>query len=159
MHCFQNLNKGKTMLKQIFTITSILLLVACGGGSNAEATVVNISSLGSEMKYDIEEFTIEAGSKVKIVMKNNTPSDFMGAMLHNVVIFKDEAAAPMIIQLAEGNGGEPYSDGRILAMTPLADKQEEVSVEFIAPSKPGKYLYVCTYIAHAGSMRGYMIVI
>ncbi|MEO2116138.1 MAG: plastocyanin/azurin family copper-binding protein, partial [bacterium] len=134
------------------------LLIACGGGSTAETTVVNISSLGSEMKYDVEEFTVKAGSKVKVVMKNNTPSDFMGAMLHNVVILKDESAAPMIIQLAEGNDGEPYADGRILAMTPLADKQEEMSVEFTAPTKPGKYLYVCTYIAHAGSMRGYMIV-
>ena len=66
--------------------------------------------------------------------------------------------SPMIIQLAEGNGGEPYADGRILAMTPLADKQEETFIEFTAPSKPGRYLYVCTYIAHAGSMRGYMIV-
>lgn len=146
------------MFKKIFTITSILLLIACGGGSTAEATVVNISSLGSEMKYDVEEFTVKAGSKVKIVMKNNTPSDFMGAMLHNVVIFMDESAAPMIIQLAEGNAGEPYADRRILAMTPLADKQQETSVEFTAPTKPGKYLYVCTYIAHAGSMRGYMIV-
>jgi plastocyanin len=43
-------------------------------------------------------------------------------------------------------------------MTPLADKQEETFIEFTAPSKPGRYLYVCTYIAHAGSMRGYMIV-
>jgi len=146
------------MFKKIFTIISILLLIACGGGSTAEATVVNISSLGSEMKYDVEEFTVKAGSKVKIVMKNNTPSDFMGAMLHNVVIFMDESAAPMIIQLAEGNAGEPYADRRILAMTPLADKQKETSVEFTAPTKPGKYLYVCTYIAHAGSMRGYMIV-
>jgi plastocyanin len=110
------------------------------------------------MKFDVEEFTVKSGSKVKVVMKNNTPSDFMGAMLHNVVILKDESAAPMIIQLAEGNGGEPYADGRILAMTPLADKQEETFIEFTAPSKPGRYLYVCTYIAHAGSMRGYMIV-
>ena len=91
-------------------------------------------------------------------MKNNTPLDFMGEMQHNVVIFKDESAAQMIIGLAEGNGGEPYPDGRILAMTPLADKQEEVFVEFTVPKKPGKYLYVCTYIAHAMSMRGYMIV-
>ena len=146
------------MFKKIFAITSILFLVACGGGSTAEATVVNIGSLGSEMKFDVEEFTVKSCSKVKVVMKNNTPSDFMGAMLHNVVILKDESAAPMIIQLAEGNGGEPYADGRILAMTPLADKQEETFIEFTAPSKPGRYLYVCTYIAHAGSMRGYMIV-
>lgn len=148
------------MFKKIFTITSILLLIACGGGSTAEATVVNISSLGSEMKYDVEEFTVKAGSKVKIVMKNNTPSDFMGAMQHNIVIFKNESDAASIIEYAEdyGGGSPMTNDNRILAMTSLADKQQETSVEFTAPSKPGRYLYVCTYIAHAGSMRGYMIV-
>jgi len=40
----------------------------------------------------------------------------------------------------------------------LIDKQEETTIEFDAPKKSGKYLYVCTYIAHAGSMRGYMVV-
>ena len=146
------------MYNKLLLTLSIFVFIACGGGAPQEAQVINIGSLGAEMKYDVEEFTVKSGSKVKVVMKNNTPSDFMGAMLHNVVILKDESAAPMIIQLAEGNGGEPYADGRILAMTPLADKQEETFIEFTAPSKPGRYLYVCTYIAHAGSMRGYMIV-
>ena len=112
------------------------------------------------MKYDVEEFTVKAGSKVTIVMKNNTPSDFMGAMQHNIVIFKNESDAASIIEYAEdyGGGSPMTNDNRILAMTSLADKQQETSVEFTAPSKPGRYLYVCTYIAHAGSMRGYMIV-
>tara|TARA_X000000368_G_scaffold353644_1_gene294855 strand:- start:6470 stop:6910 length:441 start_codon:yes stop_codon:yes gene_type:complete len=145
-------------MKKILIALLALIIINCGGGESQEAQVVTISSLGSEMKFDVEEFTVKAGSKVKIVMKNNTPLDFMGEMQHNVVIFKDESAAAMIIGLAEGNGGEPYADGRILAMTPLADKQEETFVEFTAPKKPGKYLYVCTYIAHAMSMRGYMIV-
>jgi plastocyanin len=145
-------------MKKILIALLALIIINCGGGESQEAQVVTISSLGSEMKFDVEEFTVKAGSKVKIVMKNNTPLDFMGEMQHNVVIFKDESAAPMIIGLAEGNDGEPYPDGRILAMTPLADKQEETFVEFTAPKKPGKYLYVCTYIAHAMSMRGYMIV-
>ena len=145
-------------MKKILIALLALIIINCGGGESQEAQVVTISSLGSEMKFDVEEFTVKAGSKVKIVMKNNTPLDFMGEMQHNVVIFKDESAAQMIIGLAEGNGGEPYADGRILAMTPLADKQEETFVEFTAPKKPGKYLYVCTYIAHAMSMRGYMIV-
>ena len=145
-------------MKKILITLLALIIINCGGGESQEAQVVTISSLGSEMKFDVEDFTVKAGSKVKIIMKNNTPLDFMGEMQHNVVIFKDESAAQMIIGLAEGNGGEPYPDGRILAMTPLADKQEEVFVEFTVPKKPGKYLYVCTYIAHAMSMRGYMIV-
>ena len=146
------------MYNKLLLILSVFIFIACGGGAPQEAQVVNIGSLGSEMKYDVEEFTVKAGSKVKIVLKNNSPLDFMGEMQHNIVIFKDESAAPQIIQLAEGNGGVPYDDSRILVKSILIDKQEETTIEFEAPKKPGKYLYVCTYIAHAGSMRGYMIV-
>ena len=87
------------------------------------------------------------------------PLEFMGEMQHNIVIFKDESAAPEIIKLAESYfGGDAPDDNRILAKSILIDKQEETTIEFDAPKKPGRYLYVCTYIAHAGSMRGYMIV-
>ena len=146
------------MYNKLLLTLSIFVFIACGGGAPQEAQVVNIGSLGSEMKYDVEEFTVKAGSKVKIVLKNNTPLDFMGEMQHNIVIFKDESAAQQIIQLAEGNGGDPYDDNRILVKSILIDKQQETTIEFDAPKKPGRYLYVCTYIAHAGSMRGYMIV-
>ena len=146
------------MYKKLLLTLSIFIFIACGGGSSQEAQVVKIGSLGSEMKYDVEEFTVKAGSKVKIILTNNTPLDFMGEMQHNIVIFKDESAAAHIIQLAEGNVGDHYTHGRIIAYSALIDKQGETTLEFDAPNKPGKYLYVCTYIAHAGSMRGYMIV-
>jgi len=137
------------MYNKLLLTLSIFVFIACGGGAPQEAQVVNIGSLGSEMKYDVEEFTVKAGSKVKIVLKNNTPLEFMGEMQHNIVIFKDESAAPEIIKLAESYfGGDAPDDNRILAKSILID----------APKKAGRYLYVCTYIAHAGSMRGYMIV-
>ena len=147
------------MYNKLLLTLSIIVFIACDGGAPQEAQVVNIGSLGSEMKYDVEEFTVKAGSKVKIVLKNNTPVEFMGEMQHNIVIFKDESAAPEIIKLAENYfGGDAPDDNRILAKSILIDKQEETTIEFDAPKKPGRYLYVCTYIAHAGSMRGYMIV-
>ena len=145
------------MKKGIFLVL-ILFFVACGGGASAEPQIINIGSLGSEMKYDLNEFTVKAGAPVKIILKNNTPLEYQGDMKHNIVIFNDESAAMQIIKLAEGNGGNPYPDGRILAFSSLIDKQEETVLEFIAPKKPGEYLYVCTFIAHAMSMRGYMIV-
>ena len=84
------------MYNKLLLTLSIFVFMACGGGAPQEAQVVNIGSLGSEMKYDVEEFTVKAGSKVKIVLKNNTPLEFMGEMQHNIVIFKDESAAPEI---------------------------------------------------------------
>ena len=58
------------MYNKLLLILSVFIFIACGGGAPQEAQVVNIGSLGSEMKYDVEEFTVKAGSKVKIVLKN-----------------------------------------------------------------------------------------
>jgi len=146
-------------MKKTLIILLTVIIMGCGGGSNNDSvTLVNLGSLGNEMKYDTTEFTVKAGSKVKLTMKNNASLDFMGEMLHNVVILLDESQASNVVKYAEMNGGTPLASNTILAMTVLADKQEEASVEFTAPKKPGKYLYICTYIAHGATMRGYMIV-
>ncbi len=146
-------------MKKILIILLTVIIMGCGGESNNDSvTLVNLGSLGNEMKYDTTEFTVKAGSRIKLTMKNNASPDFMGEMLHNVVILLDESQASNVVKYAEMNGGTPLASNAILAMTVLADKQEEASVEFTAPKKPGKYLYICTYIAHAATMRGYMIV-
>ena len=146
-------------MKKTLIILLTVIIMGCGGGSNNNSvTLVNLGSFGNEMKYDTTEFTVKAGSKVKLTMKNNASLDFMGEMLHNVVILLDESQASNVVKYAEMNGGTPLASNTILAMTVLADKQEEASVEFTAPKKPGKYLYICTYIAHGATMRGYMIV-
>ena len=146
-------------MKKTLIILLTVIIMGCGGGSNNDSvTLVNLGSFGNEMKYDTTEFTVKAGSKVKLTMKNNASLDFMGEMLHNVVILLDESQASNVVKYAEMNGGTPLPSNTILAMTVLADKQEEASVEFTAPKKPGKYLYICTYIAHGATMRGYMIV-
>jgi plastocyanin len=151
--------KRKIKMKKTLIIFLTVIIMGCGGGSNNDSvTLVNLGSFGNEMKYDTTEFTVKAGSKVKLTMKNNASLDFMGEMLHNVVILLDESQASNVVKYAEMNGGTPLASNTILAMTVLADKQEEASVEFTAPKKPGKYLYICTYIAHGATMRGYMIV-
>tara|TARA_B100001105_G_scaffold95554_1_gene76020 strand:+ start:830 stop:1294 length:465 start_codon:yes stop_codon:yes gene_type:complete len=151
--------KRKIKMKKTLIILLTVIIMGCGGGSNNDSvTLVNLGSFGNEMKYDTTEFTVKAGSKVKLTMKNNASLDFMGEMLHNVVILLDESQASNVVKYAEMNDGTPLASNTILAMTVLADKQEEASVEFTAPKKPGKYLYICTYIAHAATMRGYMIV-
>jgi plastocyanin len=151
--------KRKIKMKKTLIILLTVIIMGCGGESNNDSvTLVNLGSFGNEMKYDTTEFTVKAGSKVKLTMKNNASLDFMGEMLHNVVILLDESQASNVVKYAEMNGGTPLASNTILAMTVLADKQEEASVEFTAPKKPGKYLYICTYIAHGATMRGYMIV-
>ena len=145
-------------MKKTLIILLATMIINCSGGTSDEVTVITLGSLGNEMKYDTTEFTVKAGSKVKLTMKNNASLEYEGEMLHNVVILLDESQASDVLEYAALNDGNPVASNSILAMTTLADKQEETSVEFVAPKKPGKYLYICTYIAHGATMRGYMIV-
>ena len=145
-------------MKKTLIILLATMIINCSGGTSDEVTVITLGSLGNEMKYDTTEFTVKAGSKVKLTMKNNASLEYEGEMLHNVVILLDESQASDVLEYAELNDGNPVASNSILVMTTLADKQEETSVEFVAPKKPGKYLYICTYIAHGATMRGYMIV-
>ena len=144
-------------MKRILITLLALIIINCGGSTTSnEVTAITIGSKGNEMKYDTTEFTVSAGATVKLTMKNNAS---MENMIHNVVIILDESAVTDIVRYAEMNGGNPIMpNSDILAVTSLADLGEEVSVEFIAPKKPGRYLYICTYTAHAATMRGYMIV-
>ncbi len=145
-------------MKKTLIILLATMIINCSGGTSDEVTVITLGSLGDKMEYDTTEFTVKAGSKVKLTMKNNASLEYEGEMLHNVVILLDESQASDVLEYAELNDGNPVASNSILAMTTLADKQEETSVEFVAPKKPGKYLYICTYIAHGATMRGYMIV-
>jgi len=145
-------------MKKTLIILLATMIINCSGGTSDEVTVITLGSLGDKMEYDTTEFTVKAGSKVKLTMKNNASLEYDGEMLHNVVILLDESQASDVLKYAELNDGNPVASNSILAMTTLADKQEETSVEFVAPKKPGKYLYICTYIAHGATMRGYMIV-
>tara|TARA_B100000408_G_scaffold71562_1_gene54807 strand:- start:576 stop:1037 length:462 start_codon:yes stop_codon:yes gene_type:complete len=150
--------KRKIKMKKTLIILLATMIINCSGGTSDEVTVITLGSLGDKMEYDTTEFTVKAGSKVKLTMKNNASLEYEGEMLHNVVILLDESQASDVLEYAELNDGNPVASNSILAMTTLADKQEETSVEFVAPKKPGKYLYICTYIAHGATMRGYMIV-
>ena len=145
-------------MKKTLIILLATMIINCSGGTSDAVTVITLGSLGDKMEYDTTEFTVKAGSKVKLTMKNNASLEYEGEMLHNVVILLDESQASDVLEYAELNDGNPVASNSILAMTTLADKQEETSVEFVAPKKPGKYLYICTYIAHGATMRGYMIV-
>ncbi len=145
-------------MKKTLIILLATMIINCSGGTSDEVTVITLGSLGDKMEYDTTEFTVKAGSKVKLTMKNNASLEYEGEMLHNVVILLDESQAADVLEYAALNDGNPVASNSILAMTTLADKQEETSVEFVAPKKPGKYLYICTYIAHGATMRGYMIV-
>lgn len=105
------------------------------------------------LKYDQSSLAVKAGSKVKLTFYNNDD------MPHNMV-FTQPGAADEIGKAAMNLGlkGEavayvPNSE-KVLYHTGLIGPGASETIYFTAPSKPGSYMYVCTFPGHYQNMRG-----
>lgn len=109
------------------------------------------------LKFDVENITVKAGSKVKLVFNNNDD------MLHNFVLVKPGTADEVGgLALKLGVQGErvdfvPKSDN-VLNHTSVLQPGKSEAIYFNAPQTPGVYPYVCTYPGHYTIMRGVMTV-
>ena len=105
------------------------------------------------LKFDIETITVKAGMKVKIVFNNNDD------MLHNLVITKPETADNVgLLATKMGLDGERLNyipkSSDVLFHTRILHPKESDTIYFIAPAKPGDYMYICTFPGHYMVMRG-----
>ena len=124
-------------------------------GEENGQVLVHIGTLVEQMRYDIREFAIPAGSRVRLTFSN---TDFMP---HNIV-FTTPGAADEVGLAAVRLGAQgfprhwvPESD-KVLASSKLVDHGEEEVLEFTVPEEPGDYPYVCTFPGHHILMRGVM---
>lgn len=117
--------------------------------------VVVIQPVDNEMKYQTTEFTVKAGTKVRVVMDNIATSE---AMQHNVAILKTDANKQEVgiaaINAGEAKGYIPDHKA-ILFFTPITKPGNKSQVEFTAPP-PGDYPYICTFPGHFATMQGVM---
>ena len=124
--------------------------------AEAEVLVITIRPVGEEMKYEMTEFTVKSGQKVKVVMDNTAKTP---AMQHNVVITKigtdTNEVGMAAVAAGEAAGYIPADSDAILFYTPIAKPGEKTEVEFIAPPA-GDYPYVCTFPGHFALMKGVM---
>ena len=110
------------------------------------------------LKFDIENITVKAGTKVKLTFKNNDD------MLHNIV-FTTPGSANEVGEMAlkMGLNGERLnyvpSSARILYHTLLLRPNESDTIYFTVPDKIGEYQYVCTYPGHYLVMKGILKVV
>jgi len=139
-----------------------------GSAVTAEAAApveVTLRALPDQMRYDVTEFRVFAGDRVRLVLRND---DFMP---HNVVVCRPRdhvsPGAPedngMEVALAAWALGEQATakhwvpeHARVFAASKILDGQMTDVVEFTAPDQPGRYPYVCTFPGHATSMWGTM---
>lgn len=119
-----------------------------------------ILKLGTKpgLKYDVSNFEVKAGSKVRLIFNNNDD------MTHNVVITAPGAADEVgSLALKMGLKGSEMnyvpSSNKVLFHTGLLQPETSESIYFVAPSTPGEYMFVCTFPGHAAVMRGIIKVV
>lgn len=128
-----------------------------GSWLNGPDQTITITAIAG-MKYDTKEVTVKAGSKLKIELNN--PDD----MMHNFVITQPNAATKVgDLAMELGLKGQskayvPDSD-LVLAHTTLLRPGSADIIYFQVPSEPGDYEFVCTFPAHAATMRGILKVV
>jgi len=133
---------------------------AAGAGDPSKLPVkeITIKTVTEMMRYDIREFTVRAGQRVKLIFQN------VDYMPHNLMIVNPGMARGIALK-AEKMGEEGFikhfrpDDKNILWATKMLDYEDTETLEFVAPSKPGEYDYICTFPMHWMMMRGMMHVV
>jgi azurin len=145
-------------------LASILFLNAAFFATAEKKADHEITISGNDtMQFDVKNFDVIAGNKVKIIFKNagKLPKIAMG---HNLVLLKKGVSAIAFGQKALGAGANavnPLPDSLkadVIANTKLLGPGEEEIVTFTAPKEKGAYEYVCTFPGHFAMMRGTMTV-
>lgn len=123
---------------------------------------VTLTSDKAQYLFDITEFTVKAGQKVKLTLV--VPEEATPNQPHNVVIVKP-GTKNTVGQLADESVSDPYyltgkqavPDSKdILFRTKLVYPGKTESIEFTAPREAGEYPYLCTFPGHWTTMNGIM---
>lgn len=112
------------------------------------------------MKFNIKEFTVNAGEKVKLTLQHIGKLD-KKVMGHNVVILKRDVKLSQFASkaaAASDNDYIPKGTTDVLAYTKMIGGGETTTIEFTAPDEAGVYDFICSFPAHYAMMKGKFIV-
>ncbi|MBB5037592.1 plastocyanin/azurin family copper-binding protein [Prosthecobacter dejongeii] len=126
-------------------------------GPAAEITIK--PDTANPLAYDLKEFNVKAGQKVKITFNNTHPAV---PQMHNIVIgtpgSKDKlmALAMQMVAAPDGMAKGYIPEGpEVLFHTKLLQPNQTEVLEFTAPAA-GDYPYLCTFPGHGAIMNGVM---
>ena len=148
---------------KLSSIPAFLLALALSVASGKEKPQEVVITGNDTMQFDVKNFEVKAGAKVKLTLKNvgKIPKIAMG---HNLVVLKKGITAVAFGQKALGAGASATNAlpeslmGDVIAATKLLGPAESETIEFTAPKEAGSYEYVCTFPGHFALMRGTMMV-
>ncbi len=127
-----------------------------------EVAEITLTADKVQFLYDIKEFTVKPGQKVKLKLIN--PADSVTRQPHNVLIIKP-GKKDVVGMAANAGLSDPTflttkqavpESPDILHHSKLVQPGEEDTIEFTAPEEAGDYPYLCTYPGHWAIMHGVM---
>ncbi len=129
---------------------------------NLGVSVFVVKTVREQMRYDISQIVVEAGTPFEIIIEN------MDAMPHNIVFVKpgQRQRVAEFVQTAkpdkldkQGRAYVPEKDADVFAASKLVEPGQKETLKITAPKEPGEYEYVCTFPGHWQIMWGKLIVV
>ena len=114
------------------------------------------------LKFSVKEIDATPGQKIHVRLTNEgtLPKDGMG---HNWILLDSESEAGPYATTALSARSTEYEPkalaSHVLASIPLLGPKETGDVTFNAPTKPGKYPFICSCSGHSmAGMKGFLVV-
>jgi azurin len=137
--------------------------IAALPAARADNDVKMVSIVANDsLKFSVKEIDATPGQTIHVKLTNEgtLPKDGMG---HNWILLDSESeAGPYATTALSARSTEYEPKGlasHVLASIPLLGPKESGEVTFCAPTKPGKYPFICSCSGHSmAGMKGYLIV-
>lgn len=153
------------MKKVLSTLCAFALISGSLSLRAEEVAEITLTADKVQFLFDIKEFTVKPGQKVKLTLIN--PADSVTRQPHNVLIVKP-GKKDVVGMAANAGMADPAflttkqavpDSEEILHHSKLIQAGEEDTIEFTAPAEAGDYPYICTYPGHWAIMHGVMKVV
>ena len=150
-----------SLLRAVLLVgTAALLSPATGRAADAAKSVVIVAN--DTLRFDVTEITASPGETLHVQLKNQgtLPKAVMG---HNWILLDSNSEASAYVMAAASGAAQNYEPkaltAHVLASIPLLGPKETGTVTFTAPSRPGKYPFLCSFPGHfQAGMHGELIV-
>lgn len=111
------------------------------------------------LTYDIKNFTVKAGQKVKVTFNNQSAVPQPHNLILGKIGSKDRLMAAAANMVTDPNGmskGYIPESPDIIVHTKLLNPGQRETLEFTAPEEKGDYPYLCSFPGHSILMNGVM---
>ena len=131
-------------------LAPLSILLECGRRPKPDQKVVDLSiaSDGDFLAFKPDTLTCPTGSLVRLTFHH---AGRIISARHDWVLTYPGQLEALTKDALDNDGILPKDDPHVIAATPLCDKGETVTTQFIAPA-PGDYPFLCS--THPEDMRG-----